>query len=191
MRICSIEGCNRKHRARDLCKLHYEIVTKKGKNKFPPIASLSRYDVFLSKIQIVKDCWIWQGCKLKNGYGLFYLNRKQITTHRYSYLHHKGEIPENLCVLHICDTPSCVNPSHLVLGSQQDNLKDMIYKRRNNAGKEESHGKAKLKNCEVVEIKKMLKENKKTSEISLVFNVSTNCIRQIRNNLSWKNIIVE
>src|SRR5688572_10264945 len=71
-------------------------------------------------------CWLWIGSTHKNGYGLF----KQTFAHRYSYVLYKGEIENKLFVCHSCDTPLCVNPNHLFLGSQTDNLRDMTLKGR-------------------------------------------------------------
>jgi hypothetical protein len=56
------------------------------------------------------------------------IGKSLVLAHRLSYIIHKGDIPQNMCVLHICDTPLCVNPDHLFLGTQQDNIKDRDMK---------------------------------------------------------------
>ena len=80
-------------------------------------------------------CWEWQGAISRAGYGFFSVNRKLRTAHRVSYEMCVGDIPEGTgyhgtCVMHICDNRRCVNPSHLRLGTQRDNLNDMVAKGR-------------------------------------------------------------
>jgi transposase-like protein len=78
-------------------------------------------------------CWIWTRAKDKKGYGRFGLMYKLILAHRFSFLVYKFD-PKKLMVCHTCDNPSCVNPEHLFLGKSVDNVKDMINKKRYNAG---------------------------------------------------------
>jgi len=68
-------------------------------------------------------CWLWRGSDRFN-YGTFYMNRKIHYAHRVSYELFVGQIPRKLMVCHSCDVKSCVNPSHLFLGTQKDNMKD-------------------------------------------------------------------
>ena len=78
----------------------------------------------------VDDCWIWQGRKHQEGYGRYSEDGKEWLAHRYSATLVYGEIPSGNYVCHTCDTPSCVNPNHLFLGSPQDNVDDMMSKNR-------------------------------------------------------------
>jgi HNH endonuclease len=80
-------------------------------------------------------CWLCEGNLMKNGYGRFQFNNCRISAHRLSYLAFRGPIPEGICVLHNCDTPSCVNPEHLFLGTRVDNMADKIAKGRQTKGK--------------------------------------------------------
>lgn len=75
-------------------------------------------------------CWHYIGNRAPFGYGLIWVHNKLTTTHRYSWRLHFGEIPAGMQVLHKCDEPSCVNPAHLFLGTQRDNMHDMIAKGR-------------------------------------------------------------
>ena len=78
------------------------------------------------------DCWIWVGGRTSKDYGSFkyYAERSAIGAHVSSYLFHLGEVPEGMRICHRCDNPPCVNPDHLFLGSNSDNMKDMVTKDR-------------------------------------------------------------
>ena len=85
----------------------------------------------------VGECWIWQGWKDRCGYGCtqFGCGRKSRVgkvkkAHRVSYEFYVGPIPKGMYVCHKCDTPACVNPEHLFLGSQKDNMADCSSKGR-------------------------------------------------------------
>ena len=75
-------------------------------------------------------CWLWNGHKDADGYGLAFHAKR--LAHRVSYEEFVSPIPKGLNVLHRCDVRCCVNPEHLFLGTQQDNMKDMYSKGRQN-----------------------------------------------------------
>ena len=105
-------------------------------------------------------CWLWTACTHSFGYGLFAFRGKQKRAHRVAWVFANGEIADGLCVLHKCDTPGCVNPDHLFLGTRADNTQDMMRKRRNafvvHLG--ERHGGSKLTWAEVREIRRLFEE---------------------------------
>lgn len=89
------------------------------------------FDVrFESYVERADGCWLWRGPRMGNGYGEINRGRKVLLAHRVSYSKHVGPIPEGMKVCHRCDTPACVRPDHLFLGSQADNLADMMAKGR-------------------------------------------------------------
>ena len=78
-------------------------------------------------------CWLWTGAALPNGYGLIGAGRRNqghLYAHRASYELHCGAIPQGSYVLHRCDNPWCVNPDHLFVGTQADNMEDKRKKGR-------------------------------------------------------------
>lgn len=78
------------------------------------------------------DCWLWTARKGTHGYGMISSpGHGMLFAHRVCFAIHNGPIPSGLVVLHSCDTPACVNPAHLRLGTQGDNLRDMSAKGRN------------------------------------------------------------
>ena len=84
-------------------------------------------------------CHQWTAYTL-NGYGRFRVGAKMIRSHRVSYEIHRGPIPDGLHVLHECDNPTCVNPDHLWLGTNQDNIDDKMAKGRHvSANGEKTH----------------------------------------------------
>src|SRR3990167_544842 len=92
---------------------------------------MTRYEeLFWSKVDkhAPNNCWVWMGFKKPTGYGLFGVGWKR--THRLAWEFTNGKIPAGIHVLHKCDNPSCVNPSHLYLGTHQDNMRDRNKKGR-------------------------------------------------------------
>src|SRR5574337_299456 len=98
-------------------------------------------------------CWLWKLNLAQGGYGRCYFNGKSIRAHRLSYELHNGTFDESLIIRHRCDNPSCVNPEHLIIGTQEDNMRDKRERQRSkgiNMG--QSNGKAKLTDEECSQI---------------------------------------
>jgi len=80
-----------------------------------------------------ESCWIWNGSKTKQGYGNLQINGKTIYAHRLMAQLTKEDFDEKKVVRHKCDNPACINPSHLCLGTQKDNMQDWKNKKKKKA----------------------------------------------------------
>jgi len=89
-------------------------------------------DRFNEKVEKTPTCWLWTGNKNTSGYGMVHVNefKTDIVAHRVSFMMYKGTIQEGMDVLHKCDNPACVNPFHLWLGTNQQNVEDSQRKGR-------------------------------------------------------------
>src|SRR3990167_5235797 len=147
---------------------------------------------FWEKVNTKNDrgCWYWIANKNNKGYGQTSLNGKWLLAHRVSWEIHNGKIPEGLCVLHKCDTPLCVNPKHLWLGTQKDNIRDAIKKQRILVG--EINRSAKLTTNQVKTIRELYTRRKKwpkakitQKKIAEIFNVSESLISMVAQKKIW------
>ena len=107
------------------------------KIKYPKNRRSKRYipikERFWNGVKKTDNCWEWIKAKDRFGYGYIKAggkDRRMLKVHRVSYILNFGEIPKGMCVLHRCDNPSCVNPEHLSLGTQSDNVADCHNKGR-------------------------------------------------------------
>jgi hypothetical protein len=105
--------------------------SRKCYHKYRAKSVKERFFKFVSKSKLDGDCWLWNGGTTIFGYGeMGGENRTNLLAHRLSYETFVGPIPDGMYVLHSCDIPSCINPEHLFIGTQKDNIKDMIKKGR-------------------------------------------------------------
>lgn len=144
---------------------------------------------FISKVdkKETHECWNWKGSLNSGGYGQFYNGHTVVLAHRFAYeSFHSRKIPHDLYVLHRCDNPVCCNPIHLFLGTQKDNMKDMVEKGRSSKSsiyrKNMSLSMAKLHEGELWLIKKLWNSGKLSqSIIAKMFKVTQHTISVIVN----------
>lgn len=142
---------------------------------------------FWTYVNKTGSCWVWTGGKLRD-YGCFHNRKGSNLAHRFSWELHFGPIPEEMLVLHKCDNPPCVNPEHLRLGTQADNVRDMISKGR------EVYA-SKLNGVKVIEIRKIASELRPKKSAAYVYallaeryEVSADTVSRVVNKTRWQHI---
>ena len=154
---------------------------------------------FWSKVDKTPGCWNWTA-STQSGYGAYgyrvdgttktpYIH---MTAHRFSYMINKGPIGD-LCVRHTCDNKLCVNPSHLILGTHKDNMRDMAI--RNRSARGEKNSGHKLTEAQVREIKNIVQLGQRggrsvsnVRELAEKYAVSCVSIRNIALGKRWSHI---
>ena len=140
-------------------------------------------------------CWLWIGAK-QRGYGAVNLRPRLRRAHQVSWeIANKSEIPSGLCVMHKCDNRSCVNPRHLMLGTNRENGIDASVKRRSavyvapEKYKGERNGQSKLTELDVIQIRSKYATGKtKQRDLASQFRVSQYVLWSVVNRRSWKHV---
>jgi hypothetical protein len=138
-----------------------------------------------SEVCALTGCWMWKLCKGSDGYGRSSGKIEQ-RAHRLSYRIFKGDFDSTLLVCHSCDTPACVNPSHLFLGTYQDNHDDMRRKGRKPKGEEWSF--TKLTESDVKEVLRLKQEGFTYHELAKMFSVNWTTLWKIVKKKNWSHI---
>ena len=131
-------------------------------------------------------CWLWLASVGAGGYGWVKDSGRARRAHRVSYERYVEPIPAGLCVLHRCDIPCCVNPAHLFLGTQADNMADMEAKGRGRSARGEAASAAKLKQNDVLAIRAAV--GKTQRQLSKEHGVSRRQIGLILRRKSWTHV---
>ena len=145
----------------------------------------------MSRIEIKDSCWVWKGWVSPKGYGYIRVGNNCKSTHRVSYEVFIGDIEKGMCVCHTCDNPSCINPEHLWIGSNQDNAIDREKKGRGRNNKGENHGRSKLKESDIPTILKLLEDGIYQREIARRHGVHQATIFRVSKKKSWKHVITQ
>lgn len=127
-------------------------------------------------------CWLRFGGHNKRGYGKLSVKNTDFLAHRLSYVFFNGPVPPGDYVLHRCDTPNCVNPSHLFLGDVHANNRDKIAKGRQARGERNN---SKLTESQVRAIRR---DTRIHADIALFYGVSEPTISMIRSGKKWAHV---
>lgn len=126
----------------------------------------------------MSGCWLWLGgVSSRGGYAYVYINGESFRAHRIQWERFNGPIPKGMLICHHCDTPSCINPDHLFLGTHTDNMRDAVRKGR--------IPKAKITEKQVIEILSM---NDTYRNIAVRYGVAESTIGDIKTSRTWKHL---
>lgn len=149
------------------------------------MSKLERFEADLNS-----GCWLWSGAVSGCGYGVVAAKGKTLRAHRFFYEAHVGPIPPDLFVCHKCDTPLCVNPDHLFLGTQKDNTQDALRKGRPMGTKTPVHGERQHSAKLTEEDVRLIRSSGWTQMVcAAYFGVGQNAISKIRRGVTWKHVI--
>lgn len=191
MRTCKIDHCNLPSRSRGWCEKHYVRWYRHGS---PHTTLRNRESVtwehLLSKSTLnpKTSCIEWNQ-STSTGYGVLQYKGKVVRTHRISYELNIGPIPDGLFVCHHCDNRICINPNHLFIGTQLDNIRDMIAKGRGSPHRGEASGTSIFTESDVLHIRKTYKGRYgECKQLMKKYGVSKSTILAVMNRTSWRHI---
>ena len=194
MDTCDIDGCSKPVSAKGKCGTHYKAAWARARRE-PPSPRPQLIDRLMRSVSKTETCWLWSGTVSDSGYGVIsdssgHPRVKKV--HRVVYAHFVGEIPNGMMVCHRCDVPLCVNPEHLWLGTNADNMRDMgekgrsLFHKRNFVG--ENHGNSKLTESQVRAIRQRRADGLTFAAIGAEFNISTSSAHLVCAGRSWRHV---
>jgi hypothetical protein len=188
---CLVIGCGEEHEALGFCRKHYMRFRKgaslTGPDRFGRTLE-ERYREKLGPKDPVTGCIEWTARRNNDGYGQLRVGSKTIGAHRLAYELKHGPIPPGMKVCHHCDNPACCNDEHLFLGTDADNMADREAKGRGVRLQGEKHGRAKLTEAAVVEIRRRLAAGEVQRVIAEDFGISNQEVSNIKTGISWKHL---
>ena len=131
-------------------------------------------------------CRVWTAALTTTGYGAIRHGNRMRKAHSLMWEVHHGPIPEGMVIRHTCDNPLCVNIDHLLLGTQQDNLRDCVARGRSNRGSK--HGMSKLTEEQVIEIRHQVSAGARQRDVAGRFGVSQATVSDICRRKSWAHL---
>lgn len=191
MKICSVGECGKRAVGRGLCSAHYAKWQKYGDPltvKQAQKHGLTLEERFWSSVKTGDGCWEWQAGRDPNGYGRIAVAAYPMLAHRLSWeIAHRVKLTPAQHVLHKCDNPCCVRPSHLMLGDQAANMADKMSKGRHKYGTSmgEAHGCAKLADADIRAIRSSAEAG---VHLAKAYGVTPTTISDVRNRRIWKHI---
>lgn len=144
---------------------------------------------FWSKVEKTSDCWCWKAKSVDaNGYGIFKIGKRSFRAHRLAWELANGHTPGTLLVCHTCDTPWCVNPGHLFLGTPRDNYYDCLAKGRYSP-KGTGNAASKLDDIGIRKIRRLYASGTWSQRaIARKFNVNQTTISAIVRGAKWRHV---
>jgi hypothetical protein len=133
-------------------------------------------------------CTLWIGGSTPKGYGSLGFLGTTRPAHRVSYMVHVGPIPDGLHVLHRCDTPACINPDHLFLGTNTDNVRDKVSKGRASSLPGELHPMARLTAEQVLDIRHRRHRGENSAMLAKAYGLSRGGVACICSGKTWTHV---
>jgi hypothetical protein len=162
------------------------IELKTGKMRDVNLSLKERFDSNYIKNN-ESGCWIWSSSLNHDGYGRIFFKGTRKMAHVVAFEIYREEVPAGMKVCHTCDVRCCVNPSHLFLGTQLDNVRDMITKGRANIPKGSMKKNSKIDEKTAILIKRGLVAGVTPTKLAITLSVSRHIVFSIKNGKSWRH----
>lgn len=181
---CSVAGCTERFSAKSFCKKHYRNFRVYGdpvkclRNMGVGSTTEDRFWSRVDKVPNAHGCWEWLGPVSSNGYGIVYVDGRSVGAHRAAWYFTHSEWPYPM-LRHACDNRSCVNPSHLTVGTHKENMRDLTSRDRQAS---------KLTVPDVRRIKQQIANGARNVDLAREYDVAPNTIRSIRLGRNWKHV---
>lgn len=143
-------------------------------------------DKFWARVDKVGECWLWLAAKDPNGYGRVGRSSKVELAHRVAYELETGDVLGTRHCMHKCDNPSCVRPTHLIAGTNYDNVQDCVRKGRQPKGEKRAH--SKLTPNKVRNIREYRRKGYSYQEIGKIFSIAHTTARRVALGITWNHI---
>ena len=195
MSLCKADGCTKPAAAKGYCLLHYHRWRRHG-NPLIAHRMCPRHASVAERLALVLDrsggpdgCWPFTGAVNGNGYGRMQIAGVTKGVHVWAYEEAFGPVPDGLIVRHKCDNPICGNPAHLEVGTHQDNMDDKVERGRQSHMCGEQAPTAILTAPQVLEIRKLRRQDARVVDIASQFGVSCGTVYAIISGKRWRHLI--
>lgn len=190
---CSIVECPKPSKKRGWCEMHYNRWRRHG----DPHVTLHPTEATVAAVLAhhmrgpapdQDTCWLWPHTIADTGYGTFVHKGTRYGAHRVSYEVHNGPIPDGMCVRHTCDVRACINPAHLIVGTQAQNIGDMVARDRHCPGIR--NGQAKLTEEQVTEIRDRYARGGITQyQLAEEYSIGQGSVSRIVRGVRWTHVL--
>ncbi|OZE95082.1 hypothetical protein CH302_19270 [Rhodococcus sp. 15-2388-1-1a] len=186
---CSIAECTTPAKTRGWCEMHYTRWRRHGdtaatlRSREDTVAAVLTHHMKGDAPET--GCWLWPHTIADTGYGTFVHAGTRYGAHRVSHEAFNGPIPDGMCVRHTCDVRACINPAHLIVGTQAENIGDMVERDRQCTGMR--NGQAKLTDAQIADIRRRYALGGITQyQLADEYSVRQPAISRIVRGLRWK-----